>query len=189
MTRSLRLALLFSLVIHLAAAYLSFWLAVWKPGIPVQESTGANPLPPKPFSVSLRPPPLPSNKQVEESTYAQTRESVQTTRERVAVTPRRANDHIAELVAPRFMSPPDFSFVEFYPRKLKTQLTIRVYVSSAGLPERVEPVGTYVVPADLLDQLTKTLYRARFYPATQARNSVPAYLDIVISVEPETETQ
>lgn len=115
---------------------------------------------------------------------------METTRETLELNPRQASDDIArpdELVAPRFVSPPDFSFVEYYPRPLKTQLTIRVYVGNAGLPERVEPVGSYVAPADLLDQLTKTLSRTRFYPATQAGNPVPAYLDIVINVEPETE--
>lgn len=188
MTRSLLLALVASLGIHLFVACLPYWLLAWNEGITIPQRADTNSSPQKTFNIVLRQASAPASE--EKVPYGQTDKTLSAIRERIEINPDRPNDHGEkpdEQVAPKFITPPDFSFVEFYPQELKTQLTFRVYVTRAGLPEHVEPVGTYVLPTELLDQLTKALYRTRFQPATQAGNSVSAYLDIVIDIEPEAE--
>lgn len=181
MTRTLRLALLVSLGIHLSAAYLSDWLRSWDPGVTIRTDAPPGSSPQEPLSVRfIKPPIAPAGSPAEDLRFVQAAASD-------ASQPRDKVGSPPDLIAPRFVSAPDFSFVESYPQKLNLQLTFRVYVSSAGLPERVEPVGSFVVPSELLEQITRSLYRSRFHPASQAGNSVASYLDIVIGVEPETE--
>lgn len=188
MTRSLLLALTVSLGIHLSAACITDLLSDWNRGRALRESADISP--PKPARIILDWAIIPTKSSPEEQSFVQSAATVPAIKGMSESDPA-SDDHqnSPEIVAPRFIAPPDFSFIEHYPQKLNVQLRFRVYVSSAGLPERVEPVGAYVLPAELLDQLTKTLYRTRFHPATQAGNSVSAYLDIVIAVEPESEQQ
>ncbi|HET6719820.1 MAG TPA: hypothetical protein VFH22_09245, partial [Rhodocyclaceae bacterium] len=108
-----------------------------------------------------------------------------------ADTSRSSNDGEESLdrAAPRFVTPPNLAFIEFYPQKLDVQITFRIFVSSAGLPEKVEPIGSFVLPSDLLNQITRSLYATRFHPAMEGGHSIGSYVDIVIGVEPEADLQ
>lgn len=191
MTRTLRLALLVSLGIHLSAAYLSDWLRTWDQSVTIRTGAPPGSSPQEPLSVRfIKPPIAPAGSPAEDLRFVQAAATAPVPDETSASEASQPRDKVGsppDLIAPRFVSAPDFSFVESYPQKLNLLLTFRVYVSSAGLPERVEPVGSFVVPSELLEQITRSLYRSRFHPASQAGNSVASYLDIVIGVEPETD--
>jgi hypothetical protein len=193
MTQTLRLALLVSLGIHLTAAYLSDWLQAWAPGVTIRSNAPAGSSPQKPLSVRfMRPVIIPAGSPAEDLRIIQAVATAPAPDESSVSDPNQPIDTTGkspDSIAPRFVSAPDFSFVESYPQKLSLQLTFRVFVSSAGLPERVEPVGSFVLPSELLEQITGALYRARFHPASQAGNSVASYLDIVIGIEPESDLQ
>lgn len=191
MTRSLLLALTVSLGIHLSAASLIDLLTDRnRRGRAPRESADISP--PKPARIILDWAVIPAKSSPEEQSFVQSAATVSAISEMSEPDPEPASDdpqYSPGMVAPRFIAPPDFSFIEHYPQKLNVQVTIRIYVSSAGLPERIAPIESYVAPAEVLDQLTKTLYRTRFYPATLAGKSVAAYLDLVIGIEPESEPQ
>lgn len=193
MTPALRLALIVSFGIHLLAAYLAEWLRPWIDVTTTYESSPASASPPRPFSARLKMPPvLPASGLEPVPSDDQPAPNLAARFDDIGADASRSSNgggNSLDRVAPRFITPPNLTFIEFYPQRLNVQVTFRIFVSSAGLPEKIEPIGSFALPSDLLSQIIKYLYSTRFHPAMEGGYSVRSYLDIVIGVEPDADPQ
>lgn len=193
MTRALRLALIVSLGIHLLAAYLSEWLRTWVQVTTTNESAPPSASPSRPLSATLQSHPiLPANHPEPVPPQGRPAPNLAARIDDIGANASKSSkggENSLDRVEPRFITPPNLTFIEFYPQKLNVQVTFRIFVSSAGLPEKIEPIGSFALPSDLLSQIIASLYSTRFHPALEGGYSVRSYLDIVISVEPEADPQ
>lgn len=192
MTPALRLALIVSFGIHLLAAYLAEWLRPWIDVTTTYESAPASASPPRLNATLHSPTLLPDSRPEPVPKDDQPAPSLAGRIDDISADAGRSSNgggNSLDRVAPRFITPPNLTFIEFYPQRLNVQVTFRIFVSSAGLPEKIEPIGSFALPSDLLSQIIKSLYATRFHPAMEGGYSVRSYLDIVIGVEPEADPQ